>query len=47
MLEILVRLSAVRKNDSDIIPFIDHHDHRDGTMPFANTDDGFDRNWEF
>jgi hypothetical protein len=35
---------AVRRNDSDIIPFIDHHDHRDGTVPFGNTD--FDRNWD-
>jgi hypothetical protein len=37
---------AVGKNDSDIIPFIGHHDHRDGTEPFANSDDDFDSNWD-
>lgn len=38
---------ALGKNDSDIIPFIDHHhDHRDGVGPCANSDDDFDSNWD-
>jgi hypothetical protein len=37
---------AVGKNDSDIIPFIDHYGHRDGTEPFAKLDDDFDSSWD-
>jgi hypothetical protein len=37
---------ATGKADSEIVPFLDHHDHRDDAGPYAIIEDDMDSNWD-
>ncbi|MBR9979938.1 MAG: hypothetical protein KFF50_02820 [Desulfatitalea sp.] len=37
---------AADKADSEIVPFLNHHDHLDGGGPWAATEDDMDSNWD-